>query len=178
MRQGCGVNYPPLSGDEVKLNVLPVCAFMLGYRVTFTFTFYSTPVSVTRQRRTVKNISGVLIEIFSSKRIVKSIAHYILKTQLYLPSININNSVFLHRYTACCDIKHAIANNVPQLWSTYYSPRYFFSVALKPNAGHGLRIFYVSRFTHSKATQSVGLLWTSDQLVAEKYSRKNTTLTR
>jgi hypothetical protein len=39
-------------------------------------------------------------------------------------------------------------------------------VALRPNAGHGLLIAEVSR-SHSDAPQSVGLLWTSDQLVAE-----------
>ena len=40
------------------------------------------------------------------------------------------------------------------------------AVALRPNAGHGLLIHEVSR-SHNDATQSVGLLWTSDQLVAE-----------
>ena len=41
------------------------------------------------------------------------------------------------------------------------------SVALQPNAGHGLLVLEVSR-SHTKDTsQSVGLLWTSDQLVAE-----------
>jgi len=42
----------------------------------------------------------------------------------------------------------------------------FLSVALRPNAGHGLLILEVSR-SHNDALQSVGLLWTSDQLVAE-----------
>jgi len=42
----------------------------------------------------------------------------------------------------------------------------FFPVALRPNAGHGLLIHEVSR-SHNDASQSVGLLWTSDQLVAE-----------
>jgi hypothetical protein len=41
----------------------------------------------------------------------------------------------------------------------------FFFVALRPNAGHGLLILEVSR-SHT-THQSVGLLWTSDQLVAE-----------
>ena len=43
----------------------------------------------------------------------------------------------------------------------------FFSVVLRPNAGHGLLILEVSRNTHNDAPQSVGLLWTSDQPVAE-----------
>jgi len=42
----------------------------------------------------------------------------------------------------------------------------FFFVALQPNAGHGLLILEVSR-THDDTPQSVGLLWKSDQLVAE-----------
>ena len=44
---------------------------------------------------------------------------------------------------------------------------FFFSlVALQPNVGHGLLILGVSR-SHTMMHQSVGLLWTSDQLVAE-----------
>jgi len=39
-------------------------------------------------------------------------------------------------------------------------------VALRPNAGHGLLILDVSR-SHTTTPQSVELLWTSDQLVAE-----------
>jgi hypothetical protein len=46
-----------------------------------------------------------------------------------------------------------------------YCILFFLSVALRPNAGHGLLILEVSR-SHD-APQSVGLLWTSDQLVAE-----------
>ena len=37
--------------------------------------------------------------------------------------------------------------------------------ALRPNAGHGLLIVEVSS-SHTDASQSVGLLWTRDQLVA------------
>jgi len=43
-----------------------------------------------------------------------------------------------------------------------------FFVALRPNAGHGLLIlegFFLDQ--HNDAPQSVGILWTSDQLVAE-----------
>ena len=39
-------------------------------------------------------------------------------------------------------------------------------MVLRPNAGQGLLILEVSR-SHSDASQSVGLLWTSDQLAAE-----------
>jgi O-glycosyl hydrolase len=39
-------------------------------------------------------------------------------------------------------------------------------LAQQPPAGKGLFIHEVSR-SHRDATQSVGLLWTSDQLVAE-----------
>ena len=49
-----------------------------------------------------------------------------------------------------------------------------FSVALRPSAGHGLLILEVSRsyththtHTHNDVSNSLGLLWTSDQLVAE-----------
>ena len=40
-------------------------------------------------------------------------------------------------------------------------------VALRSNAGHGLVILEVPRITHKDAKQSVGLLSTGDQLVAE-----------
>jgi len=43
-------------------------------------------------------------------------------------------------------------------------PTFFFLVALRPNAGHGLHIVEVSR---SHTSQPVGLLWKSDQPVAE-----------
>jgi hypothetical protein len=44
----------------------------------------------------------------------------------------------------------------------------FFSVALRLNASHGLLILEVFFYiTHNDAPQSVGLLWMSDQLVAE-----------
>ena len=43
---------------------------------------------------------------------------------------------------------------------------YFFSVALSPNADHGLPILEVFK-SHSDIPQSVGLLWTSYQFVAE-----------
>ena len=41
-------------------------------------------------------------------------------------------------------------------------------LARQPPVGHGLLIHKVSR-SHSDTPQSVGLLWTSDQLVAESY---------
>jgi len=44
---------------------------------------------------------------------------------------------------------------------------FFFGVALRPNAGHGLLILEVFWITHNDAPQSVGLLWMSDQLVAD-----------
>jgi len=41
-------------------------------------------------------------------------------------------------------------------------------VALRPNAGHGLLTFTsFLDHTHNETPQSLGLLWTSDQLVAE-----------
>jgi hypothetical protein len=43
----------------------------------------------------------------------------------------------------------------------------FFSLALQPSAGYGLLVSRDFLITHSDAPQSVGLLWTSDQLVAE-----------
>jgi len=50
------------------------------------------------------------------------------------------------------------------------------AMALRPNEGHGLLILEVSR-SHTDAPQSVGLLWTSDQVVAETSTCQHTTLT-
>ena len=49
---------------------------------------------------------------------------------------------------------------------------------LRPNAGHGLLTLEVFYITHNDdAPQSVGLLWTSDQLVAQTSTWQHTTLT-
>jgi hypothetical protein len=42
-----------------------------------------------------------------------------------------------------------------------------FSLALKLSAGYGLLVSRGFVITHNDAPQSVGLLWTSDQLVVE-----------
>ena len=47
-------------------------------------------------------------------------------------------------------------------------------MVLRPNAGHGLLIRDVSR-SHSDTPQSVGLLYTRDEFVAETSTRQNTT---
>jgi len=51
----------------------------------------------------------------------------------------------------------------------------FFFVALRPNAGYGFLIHEVS-WLHNDAPQSVELLWTNDQLVAETSTLQHTTL--
>jgi len=50
---------------------------------------------------------------------------------------------------------------------------FFTPLVLRHNASHGLLIFEVSR-SHNDAPQSVGLLWTSDQLVTETSLPDNT----
>jgi hypothetical protein len=42
-----------------------------------------------------------------------------------------------------------------------------FSLALQPSVGYGLLVLRGFLITHHDAPQSVGLLWTSDKLVAE-----------
>ena len=51
-------------------------------------------------------------------------------------------------------------------WKSYIL-QFYFSVALQPIAGQGLLILEVSRSHSLDAQYSVGLLWTSDQLIAE-----------
>jgi hypothetical protein len=50
-----------------------------------------------------------------------------------------------------------------------------FSLALRPSAGYGLLVPRGFLITHNDAPQSVGLLWTSDQLVAETSIWQHTT---
>jgi hypothetical protein len=47
-------------------------------------------------------------------------------------------------------------------------------VTLRPNTGHGFLVLEVSR-SHNDASQLVGLLWTSDQFVAETSTWQHTT---
>jgi hypothetical protein len=44
---------------------------------------------------------------------------------------------------------------------------YLFSLALQPSVCYGLLVTRGFLITHNDASQSVGLLWTSGQLVAE-----------
>jgi hypothetical protein len=48
-----------------------------------------------------------------------------------------------------------------------FSLRILFSLALQSSAGYGLLVSRGFLITHSDAPQSVELLWTSDQLVAQ-----------
>ena len=53
------------------------------------------------------------------------------------------------------------------LGSARYFYSYFFYGACSPIAGYGVLILEVFEITHNDTPQSVGLLWTSDQSVAE-----------
>ena len=62
------------------------------------------------------------------------------------------------------------------LWRTFwYKFIYLFIVVLGANAGHGIPIHEVSR-SYSDLPHSVGLLWTSDQFVAETSPWQHTAL--
>ena len=64
----------------------------------------------------------------------------------------------------------------PSLKKTVISIYFYllFSVALQPSAGYGLFVPRGVLITHNDAPQSVGLLWTSDQLVAETSTWQHT----
>jgi hypothetical protein len=49
-----------------------------------------------------------------------------------------------------------------------------FSLALQPRAGYGLLVTRCFLITHNDAPQSLGLLWTSDQLVTETSTTQHT----
>jgi hypothetical protein len=52
---------------------------------------------------------------------------------------------------------------------------FLLSLALQPSAGYGLLLHEVS-WSHNDAPQSVGLLWTINQLVAESCTWQHTTI--
>jgi hypothetical protein len=57
--------------------------------------------------------------------------------------------------------------------NVYYTQMFvclFVSLALQSRAGYGLLVPRGFLITHNDAPQSVGVLWTSDQLVAETSS--------
>jgi hypothetical protein len=51
--------------------------------------------------------------------------------------------------------------------SVYFLYFLLFSLALQPSVGYGLLVTGGFLITHNDAPHSVGLLWTSEQLVAE-----------
>jgi hypothetical protein len=69
------------------------------------------------------------------------------------------------------NMKHELTNKITS------NRLLLFSLALQPSAGYGLLISRGFLITHNDAPQSVGLLWTSDQLVAETSTRQHTTHT-
>jgi hypothetical protein len=67
-------------------------------------------------------------------------------------------------------------------WGNFlYNPRkmlFFLSLALQPSAGYGLLVSRGFLITHNEAPQSVGLLLTSNQLVAETSTLQHNTHNR
>ena len=63
----------------------------------------------------------------------------------------------------CTVVQH---RTVPQLYKITPLVSFFLSLAQQPNAGLGRLIFEASR-SYTMTQQSVGLLWTGDEPVAE-----------
>jgi hypothetical protein len=63
--------------------------------------------------------------------------------------------------------------NIPRMFIFYF----IFSLAVQPSVGYGLLVPRGFVITHNDAPQSVGLLWTSEQLVAETSTWQHTTHT-
>jgi hypothetical protein len=90
-----------------------------------------------------------------------------------------SSTLFFETQPATSD--HQLLLHVTEYYDYYYCFIYYlfifvFAVALRPNAGHDLLILEVPR-SHTTTHQSVGLLWTSDRLVAETSTRQHTTTT-
>jgi hypothetical protein len=77
----------------------------------------------------------------------------------YLQSEQVNNIIlhFIHLAATCT---HLLTATNKQTLNIFLHNLKFFCMLLRPRAGYGL-------LTLNDAPQSVGLIWTSDQLVAE-----------
>ena len=75
----------------------------------------------------------------------------------------------LHRHVMLCPWHSRTYNPTVQFFFVFFLEQ-------QPSADQGLLIHEVSR-SHNATYQSVGLLWTSDQLVAETSTWQHTTLT-
>ena len=67
---------------------------------------------------------------------------------------------------------------LPFLYSEQPKARYFFSCDATAQRGPWCPHFWGFYITHNNASQSVGLLWTSDPLVTETSTWRHTTITR
>jgi hypothetical protein len=70
---------------------------------------------------------------------------------------------FMNEIVHSCNQMHHCSG----LRKVAYAYMLFVSLALQPSAGYCLLVTRGFLITHNDAPQSVGLLWTSDQLVAE-----------
>jgi len=96
----------------------------------------------------------------------------IIKKVLLWCTANQVSSLEEYKPTKCRDNKSTLQRY------NLFNPAVFVCLFLarQPPVGHGLLIHEVSR-SHNDATQSVALLWTSDQLVAETSTWQHATLT-
>jgi hypothetical protein len=76
-----------------------------------------------------------------------------------------------------CDVLLPPGVNLTAVKYIYTSNINFFSLALQPSAGYGFLVSPCFLITYYVASQSVGLLWTIDQLVAETSTWQHTTRT-
>jgi hypothetical protein len=93
-----------------------------------------------------------------------------LKVQAYLNSKSIMQIICGVWKTSCRQIFRYL-NILPVTRKSF-----FFSVVLRPNAGHGFLILEVSR-SHTMMQQSVGHLWMSNHIFAETLNWQHTIFT-
>jgi hypothetical protein len=92
---------------------------------------------------------------------------YVCQETPFLSKLKHESSQLLHDNDTHNTVEVSISTDVKVsklIWPNYYL---IFSLAVQPSAGYGLLVLRCFLITYNDAPQSVGLLWTSDQLVAK-----------
>jgi hypothetical protein len=82
----------------------------------------------------------------------------------YHKYLNLIYSGRMKKFASKCKQSECLSRDMNIIFTLFIL---LFSLALQPSAGYGLLVHEVFVITHNDVPQSVGLVWTSDQLVAE-----------
>ena len=133
---------------------------------------------------TVDTVHVMLLPVFNVFYFTLALSEICVRCPTWLCSVVLDfvlsrhvAQVLLFDLTVCVPCIMFQCVDKPTRCSTSYEWSFFFYGACSPIAGYGLLILEVFEITYLDTPQSVGLLWTSDQPVAETSTWQHTTLT-